>query len=144
MVQLSLLVCLDGSQLGFSVCSFGSRHVLFHMANKSESWTTRLNNVSCCHFHPLLWLGLFDSKAFRFLSQDQTLSKTILSPRLDSRWGFSKPDRLDCAHLPELMPFQRTRYILKNPLQFDEKVNFSTDYVTETDYIRKTERLNVR
>ncbi len=112
-----------------------------------STWLIRVNRgllvlIMCLAVTSIPYYGLdyLIAKPLGFLSQDQTLSKTILSPRLDSRWGFSKPDRLDCAHLPELMPFQRTRYLLNNPLRFDEKVNFSTDYVTETEYVRKKNR----
>ena len=112
-----------------------------------STWLIRVNRgllvlIMCLAVTSIPYYGLdyLIAKPLGYLSQDKTLSKTILSPRLDSRWGFSKPDRIDCAHLPELMPFQRTRYLLNNPLRFDEKVNFSTDYMTETEYLRKKNR----
>lgn len=112
-----------------------------------STWLIRVNRgllvlIMCLAVTSIPYYGLdyLIAKPLGYLSQDKTLSKTILSPRLDSRWGFSKPDRIDCAHLPELMPFQRTRYLVNSPLRFDEKVNFSTDYVTETEYLRKKNR----
>ena len=109
-----------------------------------STWLIRVNRgllvlIMCLAVTSIPYYGLdyLIAKPLGYLSQDETLSQTILSPRLDSRWGFSKPDRIDCAHLPELMPFQRTRYLVNNPLRFDEKANFSTDYVTETEFIRK-------
>ena len=112
-----------------------------------STWLIRVNRgllvlIMCLAVTSIPYYGLdyLIANPLGYLSQDQTMSKTILSPRIDSRWGFSKPDRIDCEHLPELMPFQRTRYLLNNPLRFEEKTNFSTDYVIETGPIRKKSR----
>ena len=112
-----------------------------------STWLIRVNRgllvlIMCLAVTSIPYYGLdyLIAKPLGYLSQDKTLSKTILSPRIDSRWGFTKPDREDCAHLPELMPFQRTRYLLNNPVRFDEKVNFSTDYITETKFLRNKNR----